>query len=80
MKIYRTISIIFVFILTNNIYAQFIDVQTKIDLRQIRENDHFYFDNILENINNFFTENIFGTDIDDLCLQIKLHLIFESIS
>ena len=80
MKIYRTISIIFVFILTNNIYAQFIDVQTKIDLRQIRENDHFYFDNIVENINNFFTENIFGTDIDDLGIQINLHLIFESIS
>ena len=80
MKIYRIISIIFVFILTNNLYAQFIDVQTKIDLRQIREKDHFYFDNIVENINNFFTENIFGTDIDDLGIQINLHLIFESIS
>ena len=37
MKIYKIISIIFVIILTNNAFGQFIDVQTKIDLRQIRE-------------------------------------------
>ena len=79
MKIYRIISIIFVFILTSNIYAQFIDVQTKIDLRQIRENDHFYFDSIVENINNFFNDNIFGSDIEDLDIGVNLHFIFESI-
>ena len=80
MKIYKTISIIFVIILTNSIYGQFSDVETKIDLRQIREKDHFYFDNIVENTNNFFMDNLFGTDVDDLGIEINLHFIFESIS
>ena len=80
MKIYRIISIIFVIILTNNALAQFSDVQTKFDLRQIRENERFYFDNIIENTNNFFIDNVFGIDIDDLGIDINLHFIFESIN
>ena len=58
MKIYKIISIIFVIILTNTMLGQFTDVQTKIDLRQIRENEHFYFENIIENTNNFFIDRI----------------------
>ena len=73
-------TIIFVIILTNSVFGQFIDVQTKVDLRQIRENNHFYFDNLVENVNNFFTDNIFGVDIDDLGIQINLHFILESIN
>ena len=80
MKIYKIISIIFVIILTNTVLGQFADVHTKIDLRQIRENNHYYFDNIIENTNNFFIDNIFGIDIDDLEIDINLHFIFESIN
>jgi len=59
--------------------AQFIDFESNVDLRQIRENERFYFDNTIDDINNYFNMNIFGSDISDLNIKGTLHIIFESI-
>ena len=74
-----TKHIIVLFISINIVIAQFINVETNIDLRQIRENDRFYFDNFREDVTNFFILNTFGTDLEYLELSSNVHIIIESI-
>ena len=59
--------------------AQFESIGTHVDLRQIRENDRFYFDNLNSEIYDFFILNTFGTDIEYLNLNSNIHIIIESI-
>ena len=66
-------------ILINTLIGQFLNFESNIDLRQIRESNRLYFQNTSSDINNFFDINIFGTDIDDLNIEASLHLIIESI-
>ncbi len=60
-------------------FSQFDSVEANIDLRQIRENDRFYFENLDDEVANFFTLNTFGTDLDYLGLSSNIHIIIESI-
>ena len=66
-------------ILINALIAQFINFESNIDLRQIRESDRLYFQDTRTEVNNFYNINIFGTDINDLEIEGSLHLIIESI-
>ena len=59
--------------------AQFDDFDSKIDLTQIRESDRFHFQDVKENINDFYVLNIFGSDLEDLGIVGTLHIIIESM-
>jgi len=72
-------QILIILTIASSLVAQFNTFSCDIDLRQIKENDRFYFDNIKENINNFFILNQLGTDIDYLEIDGSLYLIIESI-
>ena len=74
-----TKHIITLILITNIVYGQFQNIETHIDLRQIRENDRFYFENLDNEIYNFFTLNDFGVDLDYLELNSNIHIIIESI-
>lgn len=74
-----TKHIITLILITNIVYGQFQNIETHIDLRQIRENDRFYFENLDNEIYNFFTLNNFGVDLDYLELNSNIHIIIESI-
>ena len=74
-----TKHIITLILITNIVYGQFQNIETHIDLRQIRENDRFYFENLDNEIYNFFTLNNFGADLDYLELNSNIHIIIESI-
>ena len=74
-----TKHIITLILITNIVYGQFQNIETHIDLRQIRENDRFYFENLDNEIYNFFTLNNFGADLDYLELNSNIHNIIESI-
>tara|TARA_B110000116_G_scaffold257492_1_gene257686 strand:+ start:407 stop:1255 length:849 start_codon:yes stop_codon:yes gene_type:complete len=79
MKEYLIRHLIYIIILINTLIGQFIDFESNVDLRQIRESDRLYFQNTSNDINDFFNINIFGTDIEDLEIEATLHLIIESI-
>ena len=74
-----TKHIISLIALINFAIPQFIELESHIDLRQIRENDRFYFDGLEYELNNFFIANNFGTDIEYLELSANIHVIIESI-
>ena len=61
--------LIYIIIIINTSMAQFDDFDSKIALTQIRENDRFYFQDTQENINNFYTLNIFGSNLEDLGIE-----------
>ena len=68
-----------ILITANVIIGQFNTFSSNIDLRQIKENDRFYFDNVVEDVDNFFKINSLGTDIDYLEIEGNLYIIVESI-
>ena len=80
MKEFLIRHLIYIIILINTLIGQFIDFESNVDLRQIRESDRLYFQNTSNDINDFFNINIFGTDIEDLEIEATLHLIIESIT
>ena len=71
--------LIYIIILINTLLGQFNNFNSNIDLRQIRENERFHFENAVQDINDFFTINTFGTDLDYLEIDATFHLILESI-
>ena len=70
-----TKHIISLIALINFVIPQFIEIESHIDLRQIRENDRFYFDGFEHELNNFFITNNFGADIEYLELSANIHVI-----
>ena len=71
--------LIYIIILINTLFGQFNNFDSNIDLRQIRENERFYFENTIQDINDFFIITTFGVDLDYLEIDATLHLILESI-
>ena len=69
MKNKITKHIITLALITNIAHAQFQNIETQIDLRQIRENDRFHFENLESEICNFFKLNNFGLELDYLELN-----------
>ena len=72
-------QILKILVTTSLLVGQFNTFSTSIDLRQIKENDRFYFDNAIEDVDNFFRINSLGTDIDYLEMEGNLYIIVESI-
>ena len=79
MKNKITKHIISLALIANIAHAQFQNIETQIDLRQIRENDRFHFENLESEICNFFELNNFGQELDYLELNSNIHIIIESI-
>tara|TARA_B100000427_G_C15494880_1_gene589357 strand:+ start:84 stop:920 length:837 start_codon:yes stop_codon:yes gene_type:complete len=71
--------ILTILIIASSLVAQFNTFSCFKDLRHIKESDRFYFDDIEEDINNFFTLNQLSGNIDYLDIDGSLHLIIESI-
>ena len=73
-------QILNILIIASSLIGQFSTFSSNIDLRQIKENDRFYFDNLIEDIDNFFIINQLGADIDYLGIEGSLYIIIESIA
>ena len=71
--------ILTILIIASSLVAQFNTFSCFKDLRHIKESDRFHFDDIEEDINNFFTLNQLSGNIDYLDIDGSLHLKIESI-
>ena len=74
------LTICFCFFSTSIVFTQFINVKAELDLRRINESDRIIFNNFSNDIENYFSNTQFGSDLDDLELVIHCRLILESIS
>ena len=61
-------------------WAQFIEVNTELDLRRISEVDRQLFTTLAEDIENYFLNTQFSATTNDLEIIVDIRLVFESVS
>ena len=77
MKFYKLIIFISLFI--SIAFSQFSKIDINVDYSNINENEMFIFENFEEEIKNYFLNNYFFDENDDLELILDINMIIESI-
>ncbi len=78
MKFYKLIIFIGVFL--SVIKAQFTDIDINIDYSNINENEMFIFESFEDEIHNYFINNYFFDEKEELELTLNINMIIESIN
>ena len=74
----KYILILFVIIGFSN--AQFAETEVTLDLRNVSKNYYFLLENLKEEIGSYFTGTIFSEEDVDLDIELKIHIVVESIN
>ena len=74
----KYILILFVIIGFSN--AQFAETEVTLDLRNISKNYYFLIENLKDEIGSYFTGTIFSEEDVDLDIELKIHIVVESIN
>ena len=78
MKFYKLIIFISLFI--SIAFSQFSKIDINVDYSNINENEMFIFENFEEEIKNYFLNNFFFDENDDLELILDINMIIESVN
>ena len=60
--------------------AQFLEAEISLDLRNVSKNYYFLLENLKEEISSYYTSTIFSEDDQDLDINLKIHIVIESIN
>ena len=60
--------------------AQFLGTEISLDLRNVSKNHYFLLENLKEEISSYYTNTIFSEDDQDLDINLKIHIVIESIN
>ena len=74
----KYILILFVIIGFSN--AQFAETEVTLDLRNVSKNYYFLLENLRDEIGSYFTGTIFSEEDVDLDIDLKIHIVVESIN
>lgn len=74
----KYILILFVIIGFSN--AQFAQTEITLDLRNVSKNYYFLLENLKDEIDSYFTGTIFSEENMDLDIDLKIHIVIESIN
>ena len=74
----KYILILFVIIGFSN--AQFAETEVTLDLRNVSKNYYFLLENLKDEIASYFTGTIFSEEDVDLDIELKIHIVVESIN
>ena len=74
----KYILILFVIIGFSN--AQFAETEVTLDLRNVSKNHYFLIENLKDEIGSYFTGTIFSEEDVDLHIELKIHIVVESIN
>ena len=74
----KYILILFVIIGFSN--AQFAETEVTLDLRNVSKNYYFLLENLKDEIGSYFTGTIFSEEDVDLHIELKIHIVVESIN
>ena len=70
-----------IFLLTGSfVWSQFIEINTELDMRRLSEGDRQLFDTMADDIENYYLNTQFSTDVSDLEMVIDIRLVLESVS
>ena len=74
----KYILILFVIIGFSN--AQFAETEVTLDLRNVSKNYYFLLENLKDEIGSYYTGTIFSEEDVDLDIELKIHIVVESIN
>lgn len=60
--------------------AQFLEAEISLDLRNVSKNHYFLLENLKEEISSYYRSTIFSPDDQDLEIELKIHIVIESIN
>ena len=70
-----------IFLLTGSFaWSQFVEVNAELDMRRLSEGDRQLFDTMADDIENYYLNTQFSTDVSDLEMVIDIRLVLESVS
>ena len=61
-------------------WAQFVEVNVDLDMRRLSEGDRQIFKTMIEDINNYFINTQFSSDLGNQEMIIDIHLVLESVT
>ena len=67
-------------LIETGLWSQFVEVNAELDMRRLSEGDRQLFETLTEDIENYYLNTQFATDLDDLDMTIDLRLVLESVS
>ena len=77
---YFNFSIAFFLLVGTFAWPQFIEVNAELDMRRLSEANRQLFDSMAEDIENYYINTQFSTDVNDLEMIIDMRLVLESVS
>ena len=70
-----------IFLLTGSFaWSQFVEINAELDMRRLSEGDRQLFDTMADDIENYYLNTQFSTDLSDLEMVIDIRLVLESVS
>ena len=70
-----------IFLLTGSFaWSQFVEINAELDMRRLSEGDRQLFDTMADDIENYYLNTQFSTDVSDLEMVIDIRLVLESVS
>ena len=70
-----------IFLLTGSfVWSQFVEINAELDMRRLSEGDRQLFDTMADDIENYYLNTQFSTDVSDLEMVIDIRLVLESVS
>ena len=63
-----------------SLWSQFIKVNAELDMRRLSEGDRQIFSSLAEDIENYYLNTQFSSDVSDLGIVIDIRLVLESVS
>ena len=67
-------------LMETSLWAQFVEVNTELDMRRLSEGDRQLFETLTEDVENYYLNTQFSADLDDLNMAIDLRIVLESVS
>ena len=67
-------------LIETGLWSQFVEVNAELDMRRLSEGDRQLFETLTEDIENYYLNTPFATDLEDLDMLIDLRLVLESVS
>ena len=76
---YLYLSLTVCLLMGTSLWSQFVEVNADIDMRRLSEGERQIFFSLAEDIENYYRNTQFASDVSDLEIVIDIRLVLESV-
>ena len=77
---YLYLSLAVCLLMGTSLWSQFVEVNADLDMRRLSEGERQIFSSLAEDIENYYLNTHFSSDVTDLGIVIDIRLVLESVS